>query len=323
MMTNKPVNANDEDLIDGMIGVGKPLDQPTSMSYCLQRIRLGEFCREITDSAPFGVPNPATTDYEKTKHIDGKICDFAQSLPPFFSLSYNSNQLPKADAHTSTGIIMQRYILNFLLNTQRCRLHLPYLSHAFKDPAYEYSRKACLEAARVVIRTPRQLSQEMIPFAQAPLKISGMLHCVCVATIVLLLDYCGDNHQQEKEGGRAEIFEAFAILEEANEQSPFAGRLLESFKTVLRRHSASASAAGGSQSTQSSGQLDTDSPGLTTQSTAPNVMDPTTIDNFLMDPTLPALDDLWQVFDESVDTTTVDWTGFFAELDSPFISMYY
>ncbi|CAG8254828.1 unnamed protein product [Penicillium salamii] len=322
MMTNKPANTNDEDVFDGIVANGEPMDHPTSMSYCLQRIRLGEFCREITDSAQFGISDPGTPDYAITKHIDSKICEFAESLPSFFTLS-QPEQL-KADDRRSTGIITQRYILNFLLNTQRCRLHLPYLSHASEDPAYEYSQKACLEAARMVIRTEQQLSQEVIPFVIARLKFSGMLHCVCVAIIVLLIAYCGRNsHQQEKEGGRSELFEAFKILEEAKGQSPFAGRLLESFKTVLRRHSASALPGAGDQLTQS-GQASTLSlaPDRICYSTAPAApCSSGQNDDLLMDPTLPALDDLWQVFDESVDSPTVDWTSFFAELDSPFLSV--
>lgn len=321
MMTNKPANANDEDVVDGMAAVGQPVDQPTSMSYCLQRIRLGEFCREITDSAPFGISDPGTPAYEITKQIDDKMCQFADSLPSFFLLSPKSQHLLKSDNRRSTGIITQRYILNFLLHTQRCRLHLPYLSYASKDSAYEYSQKACLEAARMVIRTEQQLSQEMIPFVIARLKFSGMLHCVCVAIIVLLIEYCGRNsQQQEKEGSRAEIFEAFKILEDAKQQSPFAGRLLESFKTVLRRHSASAPTTGGEHLAQP-GHVNTESPvpERTLNSTALTTSDPG--GNF-MDPTLPALDDLWQVFDESVDSPSVDWTSFFAELDSPLLSMH-
>ncbi|CAG8053929.1 unnamed protein product [Penicillium olsonii] len=323
MMTNKPFNRNDEDVVDGMVAHGEPMDRPTSMSYCLQRIRLGEFCREITDNAPFGMSDPGTPDYAVTKHIDGKICEFADSLPPFFSLSCRSEQL-KVDDWKSTGIITQRYILNFLLHTQRCRLHLPYLSQASKDPAYAYSQKACLEAARMVIRTEQQLSQEMIPFVSARLKFSGMLHCVCVAIIVLLIDFCGrNNHQQEKEGSRAEIFEAFKILEEAKEQSPFAGRLLESFKTVLHRHSASAVPAAGDQLTHPDqvSRISTTADRIctSTASSAPHSSEHD--DTSLMDPTLPALDDLWQVFDESVDSLAVDWTSFFAELDSPFLSV--
>lgn len=321
MMTNKPVNANDEDLIDGMAVVGKPIDQPTSMSYCLQRIRLGELCREITDSAPFG-SDPGTPNYEVTKYIDGKICEFADSLPSFFSLSYNSGQPSMSDNLRPTTIITQRYILNFKLNSQRCKLHLPYLSHALKNPAFEYSRNACLEAARMVILTEQQMSQEKTPFALARLKSSGMLHCICVAIIVLLIEHCGRGHQQEREEGRAEIFEAFAILEEAKEQSPFAGRLLESFRAILRQHSASTSLEE-DQLTQSD-QASTE-PALTSGSTAPTItpMDPSENTNhFPMDPTISSLDDLWQVFDENVDTSTVGWTSLFAEFDSPFQPMY-
>ncbi|KAJ5384781.1 hypothetical protein N7517_002692 [Penicillium concentricum] len=324
MMTNKPCNANDEDISDGMVGVGKPLTQPTSMSYCLQRIRLGEFCREITDCAPFGISDPGSPDYEHTKQIDGKICEFAQSLPSFFSLSlaYRSDELPESDPRKSPGIIIQRYILNFLLHAQRCRLHLPYLSRASKDSAYDYSRKACLEAARMVVRTERQLSLEMIPFISARLKLSGLLHCVCVAIIVLLIDFCGSGHSQEKD--LTEILGAFSILETAKEESPLAGRLLETFKTTLRQHSVSGSAVEENTTTQSTSQDAEASPGLACTSTAPTSMVYPTdrnIDDFLMDPTLPALGDLWQVFDDNVDSGTVDWNNFFAESDTAFLSM--
>lgn len=322
MMTNKPRNANDEDIVDGMVGVGKPLTHPTSMSYSLQRIRLGEFCREITDCAPFGMSDPGSPDYEHTKQIDGKICEFAESLPSFFSLAYRSDELPKTDPRKSTGIIIQRYIINFLLHAQRCRLHLPYLSRASKDPAYDYSRKACLEAARMVIRAERQLSLEMIPFVAARLRLSGLLHCVCVAIMVLLIGFCGSGHSQEKD--LTEILGAFSILEKAQEDSPLAGRLLATFKAALRRHSASGSAVEESTTTQSIAQDRDASPGLACGSPAlTSTVYPTgrNVDDFLMDPTLPTLDDLWQVFDDNVDSGTVDWNSFFTESDTAFLSM--
>ncbi|CAI7653272.1 unnamed protein product [Penicillium glandicola] len=322
MMTNKPCNANDEDIVDGMVGVGKPLTQPTSMSYCLQRIRLSEFCREITDCAPFGISDPGIPDYEHTKQIDRKICEFAESLPSFFSLAHSSTELPKTDPRKSPGIIIQRYILNFLLHAQRCRLHLPYLSRASKDPAYNHSRKACLEAARMVIRTERQLSLEVIPFVTARLRLSGVLHCVSMAIIVLLIDFCGSNHPQGKD--LTELLEAFSILEKAKEDSPLAGRLLDTFKTTLRRHSASASAVEDNTTTQPTPQAPETSPGLACGSTAPTSMAYPTgrnIDDLVMDPTFPALDELWQVFDDNVESGTVDWNSFFAESDTAFLSM--
>ncbi|KAJ5499999.1 hypothetical protein N7453_009050 [Penicillium expansum] len=283
MMTNKPCNANDEDIVDGMVGVGKPLSHPTSMSYYLQRIRLGEFCREIADCAPFGMSESEGPDYEHTKQIDGKICEFAGSLPS---------------------------------------LHFAYLSRASKDPTYDYSRKACLEAARMVIQTERQLSVEVIPFVAARLRIPGLLHCVCVAIIVLLIDFCGGGYPQEKD--ITETLEAFSILEKAKEESFLAGKLLETFKSALLRHGASGSAVEGNTTTKSTTQNLDASPGLACKSPAPtNMVHPTgsNIDDFLMDPTLPALDDLWQVFDDNVDPGTVDWNSFFAEPDTAFPSI--
>jgi hypothetical protein len=321
MMTDKPINANDEDLIDGMARVGKPINEPTSMSYCLQRIRLGELCREITDSAPFGLFDPGTPDYEKTQQIDVKICEFAEKLPTFFSLSFVPENLPKIDPRRSTGINIQRYIFNFMIHTQRCRLHLPYLSRAAKEPAYESSRKACLEAARMVLRTEHQLSREMISFVLMRLKFSGMVHCVCVAIIVLLIDYCLSSSQQENDQDRRrEILNAFGILEEAKGALPFANKLLESFKTVLRRRNISAPAVG---STTRPTSQDQSSPGLTSNFSIPaGVFDSIgSIDSTLIDPTMPSLDELWQAFDESVDSTAVDWNTLFNELDAPFMSM--
>jgi hypothetical protein len=36
-----------------------------------------------------------------------------------------------------------------------------------------------------------------------------------------------------------------------------------------------------------------------------------------MDPTMPSLDELWQAFDESVDSAAVNWNTLFTELDAP------
>ncbi|KAJ5834806.1 hypothetical protein N7447_000832 [Penicillium robsamsonii] len=259
-MTNKPCNANDEDIVDGMVGVGKPLTHPTSMRVC----------REITDCAPFGMSDPGSPNYAHTKQIDAKICEFAQSIPSFFSLAHRSDELPEANPRESPGIIVQRYILNFLLHAQRCRLHLPYLSRASKDSTYDYSRKACLEAARMVVRTERQLSLEMIPFVSARLKLSALLHCVCMAIIVLLIDSFGSGHTQEKD--MTEIYGAFSILEAVREESLLAGTLLETFKTALHRHSASGSAVDEKSTTQSTSQDPEASPGLAYNSRALTIM---------------------------------------------------
>lgn len=323
MATNKPLNANDEDLIDGMEGVDKPIDQPTSMSYCLQRIRLGELCREISDSIPFTEIGSREPQYQRMRDIDSKLRDVAQSLPPFFSLDFNIDELPETDQRRKPGIIVQRYVINSLLHAQRCRMHLPYLSQAAMDPAYSYSRDACMEAARMVIRTERQLAAENVPFVLARLKFSGVLHCVCIAIIVLLMDLCRNKPHPESEGDRdcrVEIYNAFSILEEARGQSPFAGKILEQFYAILRRHNVPLPSNEGRPVTQPSNATEQTSR-ETMNKSLPTKDNQMTIDGML-DPSLPSFDDLWQAFDTNVDPSSlVDWNELFSDLDSPFVSI--
>jgi hypothetical protein len=142
-----------------------------------------------------------------------------------------------------------------------------------------------------------------------------------VAIVVLLIDFCLSSPQQENDQGRrGEILDAFEILEEAKGRLPFAKKLLESFKTVLRRRNISAPTEG--TTTRPTSQ-DQSSPRLTSNFTVSTglVDSIESIDSTLMDPTMPSLDELWQAFDENVDSAAVDWNTLFSELDAPFLSM--
>jgi hypothetical protein len=129
--------------------------------------------------------------------------------------------MPEADVRRSPSIIVHRYVISSLLHTQRCRLHLPYLSRAHQG-SYSYSKEACLEAARMVIRTEVQISSENIPFVLTRLKFAGSLLCVCMAIIALLMDFCHHKSLQpdEDQERRSEIQDALRILEKAK-ASPY------------------------------------------------------------------------------------------------------
>ncbi|KAJ5800705.1 uncharacterized protein N7518_002773 [Penicillium psychrosexuale] len=112
-----------------------------------------------------------------------------------------------------------------------------------------------------------------------------------------------------------EILEVFLILERAKEELPFIGRLFKTFKTALRRYSTLGSAVKESPEALS---------GLAYASLVPiSILYPIgrSFDELIIDPALPSLDDLWQVFNENVDLGIVDWDSFFAESDSAFLSM--
>ncbi|KAJ5759133.1 hypothetical protein N7520_006289 [Penicillium odoratum] len=294
------------------------------MSYCLQRIRLGELCRDITDSIPFADLGRGIYKCQEIRDIDARICEIANGMPSFFSLDYDASELPEPDPRNSPGIIIQRYVINSLIHSQRCRLHLPYLSRAATEPDFAFSREACLQAARTTIQTERSLSKERIPFALARLKFTGGLHCVCVAIIVLLMDVCLNKSLQPEEDRerREEVFYAFKILEEAKSQSPFAENILESFHAVLRRNKVTLPDANGKTNGIENDAQQSPSES-STESTLPTVpTGPGDVEHNPLDPALPTFDDIWQTFDNNVDPTSLfDWNSLFADLDSPFLSV--
>jgi hypothetical protein len=86
MAVKKPLNLNDEDLVDRMSRDQKPLSWPTVMSYPLQRIRIAEIMRSLIDR------NALTMSYA------GGLSHNAiskQHLSPFFSPDFAPLSLPK------------------------------------------------------------------------------------------------------------------------------------------------------------------------------------------------------------------------------------
>ncbi|KAJ6136580.1 hypothetical protein N7512_001740 [Penicillium capsulatum] len=251
------------------------------------------------------------------------MCDFARGLPEFFFLDYTPSELPASDPRTQPNIIIQRYVINSLIYTQRCRLHLPYLSRAATEPTFVYSREAALEAARMVILTERQVAKEKIPFVLARFKFSGGLHCMCMAIIVLLMDVCLNKSvpSEDDRGRKDEISYTLGILEEARGHSPFPEKLLESFYRVLRRHNILLTDAETRPTLRSRHDSCQSSNEPKNPSTTQNDCMEIEFNTAPLDPGLPALDEFWQTFDTGMDATTLDWDMLFSELDHPFISM--
>lgn len=323
MATNKPLNINDQDLVEGMVNFSRPMDEPTSMTYCLQRIRLAEVCREITDSIPFLESGSEVLDYQLIRNMDARMCQIISEVPPFFSLDYTSNEDSRDDLRNSTEIIIQRYAINSLINTQRCRLHLPYLVRAAAEPQYGFSREAGLQAARMVIRTERVLAKESINFALARLKFGGAMHFLCMAIIVLLMDICQNKSLHPEDGRelRVEIYNAFSVLEEAKGQSPFAERILEAFYAVLRRNQVPLPNINDNARARAENDKRQSHPESIADITA-STAGPDEVGSISWDPSLPTFDELWQEFDNNVESNySFDWTSLFVELEAPLVSM--
>ncbi|RFU29647.1 hypothetical protein B7463_g6706, partial [Scytalidium lignicola] len=235
MTVKKPLNINDMDLVDNGYQMGLPISQPTEMSYFLQRIRLAEISRSIVDHNPMTMISSGGPNYPvHVMALDSKLDQMIHDIPSFFHLdSYKGN--PDS---MSTGIFVQAYLLNSVIHTQRCKLHLRYLtSGPNNNPAYALSREKCLKSARELIRAEVQLERAQHPFVLIRLRLSAMLYGVFLASIALLMDaYINRPGLLEDEIRHGDEAEALRIVEGARSHSWAAANLHDSLMQVLAKY---------------------------------------------------------------------------------------
>ncbi|KAJ9156579.1 hypothetical protein NKR23_g979 [Pleurostoma richardsiae] len=244
MTVKRPCNADDDDLSRGDYS-GKPSDQATVMSYFLQRLRLAEISRDLVDRNLLSASIPGMLSYDALLEADNELEAFSNGIPSFFRLRRDdASTLDVLGGGTARSMIMQRYFINSLFQTQRCRLHLPYLARAATDPTHTFSRTACVRAARLIIQAELYLEREKIPFAETRLKLTGALYGVFIASIALLVDLCLSGAASQQEIRRGEVGEAIRILEDAARQSDVAAALLQSMIEILRKNGAAVPGTG-------------------------------------------------------------------------------
>lgn len=336
MVVNMPLNINDEQLVDrpGQSPfVGLPLSEPTSMSYFLQRVRLAQLCREFTERVPLNGSSPKLV-HDQVMQLDTKLEAFLNDIPAFLSMEHDSPTRTPA-------IIIQRYVLNSMIHTHRCKMHLPYLMRGSSSGVrgeqaskYARSRDICLQAARMTLAGERLLEAEKdLPFVLARLKFGGALYCIFMASIALLLGVCFDRAARRDESRRAEVVHAFGILEVAQHQNPIATKLLDSLMSVVRKHRLSLlPAVDCTSSTAPQPQtenietlladLETRGPSSSTVTLTHTPISAAGTGNDAVDPpgirplTLGELDwscfdDIWQTFDDGTCLESLDMCGMF------------
>lgn len=234
MSVRKPRNINDVDLIDCGLNIDLPTTQLTEMSYFLQRIRLAEISRSYVDQQHHQVEgSPLHRDID-VMYMNAQLEEMIHDMPSFFCMeSYG----PGSDSSSSVAFV-QAYMINSIMHTQRCKLHLSYLTSKPKDDrSYASSRSMCLESANQIIRGELQLENSEHPFVHVRRRLSGLLHGVFMAAIVLLLDDCV-NGRLKQDGSRygEQTTEALRIIDAAREQSLAAENLHKSLMLLLAKH---------------------------------------------------------------------------------------
>ena len=234
MVVNKPLNLNDTDFLTDSPLVERPLSEPTEMTYFLQRIRLSEIARRIIDTQP--MRTSSSPNYQSVMAIDAELANFLETLPPFFKIETEDQNEQNAKFALGADIRLQVLNLNSLVQTQRCKLHLPYLNPQTSKP---YSRSTCLDSARRIVQIETRLDAEKHPFVYSRLRCSGTLYGLFMASTVLLMELCssrrigGKNDRGDADLNRRAFRTAFRILGNARRSSVAAGKVWESLVRVM------------------------------------------------------------------------------------------
>jgi hypothetical protein len=240
MVVNKPQHLNDMDLLVDGPWPPRPTSEATDMSYFLQRIRLAEISRNIVDHTNASHQQP---DRQQPAHhanliaVDAQLEQMVKDTPA--SLQLKSYQAT-TDCGRTSNFFIQAYMLNSLLHTQRCKLHLTYLtSGGPSNPICVSSRTACLASARELIRAETQLLASNHPFARAPLRPPAILYSIFVASIVLFMDACLNRPSElQDEVRRGDLGEALAIIRGAKDYSLASAKLYEQIIEIMGKYRA-------------------------------------------------------------------------------------
>ena len=232
----QPRNVDDEALDRGNTTEDLPLTQPTSMSYPLQRIRLGQLSRDATDFMRFGISNPNEIDYDTVMLLDRRIQNFLDDLPLFLKVDSDSIKKSQYILERFPHFAMQRYICGMGAYSLRCKLHQPFLILAAARGKYAPSTEICLDSAMKVIEINKSIRQDPTHVIPTKLKFTGFLHHMFMATVVLVMDLCFNGKAEVSSSKAGEVIQAIQLMEEARDESVSVQKFLDMLTDLLRRH---------------------------------------------------------------------------------------
>ncbi|EXM14850.1 hypothetical protein FOTG_16767 [Fusarium oxysporum f. sp. vasinfectum 25433] len=224
--TNLPKHINDTD-INNPEYKERPLSEPTTMSYNIQRIKVAEIVRCISDLMPH---DPGEASCELILTLDAKMESLLCELPDFFKAELAESEETKQIDQSYPHIPVQRLLINLLTNIFRCGLHFPYLPGRVNKTLHAFSRQASLKAARVVLSSQRGMSMTDMSHSADFMKIQGTIFHMFIGALVLTTDICCNQDGQTQ---LSELMEVLKKLDNVKDHSKMAAKLLDVLTQLL------------------------------------------------------------------------------------------
>ncbi|KAG7402461.1 putative transcription factor lepB [Fusarium oxysporum f. sp. rapae] len=224
--TNLPRHVDDDDLSNSD-HKERPLSEPTTMSYNLQRIKVAEVGRYISDLMPH---DPSEASCELILSLDAKLESLLYELPRFFRMDMLECEETKQIDQKYPHIPMQRLLINLLINIFRCGLHFPYLPGRINKAIHAFSRQASLKAAQAVLSSQRGMSVTDMLHSADFMKIQGTIFHMFIGALVLTTDICCNQDGQTQ---LSELMEVLKKLDDVKDHPKMAAKLLNILTQLL------------------------------------------------------------------------------------------
>lgn len=235
---NLPRDCDDDEIC--FAGSDEPATEchPTSMSFFLARVRLAQLCREMTDTVPVETENLMRLPYESVIALDQKFEDFLSSLPVFLRADSESREKSRVVEAVFSNVSTMRYCIITAAHSRRCRLHQKFLLRQSSDPRYQYSRRAALASARVVIESYKDFEpgHGNSSAAMSTARMALAVHYTHLALTVMAMDVCFNKDEDDAAARRHEIQEALHMLGRDRHISPLLSRCLDTLHHILCKH---------------------------------------------------------------------------------------
>ncbi|KAK5063057.1 hypothetical protein LTR84_005133 [Exophiala bonariae] len=192
--TDLPGNLFDEDFDEDatVVPPSRPYTVPTPMIYhCFK----GRLCRSFRPVSRLAL-SPTVPTYEETMKADAELRRGHALIPP--SLAMKPWSLSITD---EVRVIMHRFNVDLLYQSGIMIIHRMYLSHERWNPAYEYSRKTCIQASLAMLKWQADVHIATQPGGQLRnskwMATSLTQHDLLLAAMIACLDLYESHRQGE------------------------------------------------------------------------------------------------------------------------------
>lgn len=193
--TDLPRNLFDGDFDEDstIIPPSRPITVPTPMIYhCFK----GRLCRSFRSVARLAL-SPRAPSYEDIMKADAEMRKAHALIPP--SLAMRPLSLSITD---EVHVIQHRFNVDLVYQTGMMILHRTYISHQRSNPAFEYSRKTCMETSLSMLKRQADLHAATQPGGQLYnsyrfIASSLIQHDFLLAAMIACLDLYESHRQSE------------------------------------------------------------------------------------------------------------------------------